>query len=171
MTPDTVLRAPWSPDQFANIIRWQAAGWVHPLTCQESSHGPLALFGGALACIRCGYTQTWVPRLIAEAGPPPDPTDELFKVNLNTPYESEMTDAAPAELPPPTPPEGETFYVWTLVHQKPTHPIEETERMCVPEGWVYRVTHNNPTGGATVALIFVPSDFKNYVPVPATHHA
>lgn len=85
MPADTV-QAPWTPEQFTHLVRWQTTAWVHPLTCRDSEHGALAVSTEGLECPKCGYTQTWAPRVVAEHDPPPDPR---FLVNLNAPYESD----------------------------------------------------------------------------------
>ena len=57
---------------------WQATPWVHPLTCGNScGHEALVVVPEGLECPRCHYTQAWVPAVVAEHGPGPDPTIAL----------------------------------------------------------------------------------------------
>ena len=73
-----MLLAPWTPDQFVNICRWQATPWVHQLTCgTDDCRTTLAVTTEGLECPNCGYRQTWVPGVVAESGPPPDPREQL----------------------------------------------------------------------------------------------
>jgi len=67
------VRAPWSPAIVTNLRAWQAAGYVHPLTCERSIHGPLDVSPTGLRCKTCGYLQTWAPEVVAIHGPPPPP--------------------------------------------------------------------------------------------------
>lgn len=85
-----ITHAPWTPEQFTNISLWQTTPWVHQLTCgTDGCRTTLAVSTEGLECPHCDYTQAWVPSVVAEHGPPPDPREQLYKVNLNTPYESE----------------------------------------------------------------------------------
>lgn len=95
---DTV-EAPWTAEQVERIAAWQATPWVHQLTCRESEHGALAVTGTRLQCLMCGYTQTWVPRLIVEHGPPPDPRVEFGLTPRQIEVE-EKVNAATYDRPP-----------------------------------------------------------------------
>ncbi len=76
--PMPEARAPWTPTQFAHIVEWQAAPWVHPLTCAfDGCRTVLAVTTRGLECPNCDYRQTWVPGVVAEHGPPPDPVPGL----------------------------------------------------------------------------------------------
>lgn len=63
------LQAPWTPTQVRAIEAWQAAGTVHPLTCITHSDHPMTVRSAGLYCEKCGYEQTWVPRMCAEMFP------------------------------------------------------------------------------------------------------
>ena len=78
MTAAGTVRAPWTPEQFTRICQWQATPWVHPLTCGNScGHEALAVTTEGLECPRCHYTQAWVPAVVAEYEPPPDPREQF----------------------------------------------------------------------------------------------
>lgn len=78
MTTDhTTVQAPWTPEQWARLCSWQQTPWVHQLTCTNSTHGALVVTTEALECPKCGYRQTWAPRVVAENDPPPDPRVQL----------------------------------------------------------------------------------------------
>jgi len=69
--------APWTPEQVNHLALWQAAPWVHPLTCgTDDCRTVLTVYFDRLQCPNCGYRQTWVPGVCAE-GPPPDPVPGL----------------------------------------------------------------------------------------------
>lgn len=73
-----MLLAPWTPEQVTNISLWQTTPWVHQLTCgTDDCRTVLAVYAQGLKCPKCGYRQTWVPGVVAENGPPPDPRDQL----------------------------------------------------------------------------------------------
>lgn len=63
--------------KIANVQRWQAASWMHPLTCgNDSGHAnlePVERDGKVvLICKDCPYVQEWIPTCCLH-GPPPDP--------------------------------------------------------------------------------------------------
>lgn len=67
--PTDRVDAPWTASQVRAIAAWQTAGTRHPLTCETSEHGPLAVEAERLVCETCGYEQRWVPRMCAETYP------------------------------------------------------------------------------------------------------
>lgn len=61
-----------TPEQVANVRRWQDAEHVHPLTCGNCScQSPMSVIddGTGLRCVHCKHVQTWVPE-VCLAGPP-----------------------------------------------------------------------------------------------------
>lgn len=65
----------------ARVMEWQAAEWVHPLTCGNDSHHrklvPLLVGGDVgLMCADCDYVQRRVP-LVCIAGPGKNPLAAL----------------------------------------------------------------------------------------------
>lgn len=57
-----MIRAPWTSDQVKKIRNWQNFTMAHPLTCgNDSNHGSLQVTSERLKCLKCDYTQNWVP--------------------------------------------------------------------------------------------------------------
>ena len=55
---------------IANVQRWQATPYVHPLTCGgEHCRGDLEAVEQegkvVLRCPSCGYVQRWIPEVVA----------------------------------------------------------------------------------------------------------
>lgn len=77
---DGWAEAPFTPKQVVNLVKWQEAGYVHPLTCRHCNdrNGLLPTERG-LVCMSCDAIQTRVPAMCVD-GPGPNPL-ELFKAS------------------------------------------------------------------------------------------
>lgn len=56
--------SPWTPEQVAQLNKWQAAGYVHPFTCSNDDcaggNGKnLVATGDGWRCPSCDYKQDW----------------------------------------------------------------------------------------------------------------
>src|SRR5262245_46147834 len=66
--PD-IIRAPWTPEQVANLNAYQANCRFHPYTCRDR-HNLVATPAGWV-CVEqgCDYQQTWAHRMSAVESP------------------------------------------------------------------------------------------------------
>lgn len=64
----SVIRAPFTPEQVAELRRWQTSGRVHPFTCPLSSCSVRVLTPSEAgwACAGCGYEQDWAHDFMTE---------------------------------------------------------------------------------------------------------
>jgi hypothetical protein len=67
----------YTPEQIAAVAAWQAASWVHPLTCGQRQGHPeggdvLIPRADGLYCPTCDYYQARIPN-VCLGGPPPNP--------------------------------------------------------------------------------------------------
>ena len=70
-----------SPEQVANVRRWQECDHGHPLTCGNCScRSPMAVIddGSGLLCFHCKHVQEWVPE-VCLSGPPENHFHALAK--------------------------------------------------------------------------------------------
>ena len=66
-----VVRAPFTPETVAKLLRWQCAGTVHEATCpnDHASNRVLAVSSSGMRCRSCGYLQTFAPRVMLSEPP------------------------------------------------------------------------------------------------------
>ena len=72
------VSAPWTDEEVENLNRWQAAGYVHELTCPNEHEGSRVLIADSAGwyCGGCEYTQTWAHNFMLQ-GPPANPLEWL----------------------------------------------------------------------------------------------
>jgi hypothetical protein len=57
--------APWTPEQVAQLNRYQTLGVMHPFTCPRG-HGDLTATPDGWVCSGCAYTQDWAHLFMAD---------------------------------------------------------------------------------------------------------
>lgn len=61
----SVINAPWSVEQVANLSEYQSAGFMHPYTCGECGENLVAGSDG-WSCPNDTYTQRWAHGFTAD---------------------------------------------------------------------------------------------------------
>jgi hypothetical protein len=56
---------PWTPEQVAQLNRYQKLGVMHPFTCPHG-HGELIATPSGWICASCTYTQNWAHLFMAD---------------------------------------------------------------------------------------------------------
>lgn len=76
---ESIIEAPWTNEQVANLNAWQRAGHVHEFTCPNHHDGSRVLIAtvDGWRCPSCIYTQTWAHRMMMQ-GPPALPLNLIF---------------------------------------------------------------------------------------------
>lgn len=76
----TIVVAPWTPQQVNWLARWQASPTIYPYTCPDRADATTHLAGTVLVptirgwiCPYCSYTQDWacLPPIPSEDAPTP----------------------------------------------------------------------------------------------------
>lgn len=63
------IEVPFTWEQVRALRKWQAAGYVHALTCPN--HHTLEVANAGLYCVECEYVQDWAPEVCLHLGPNP----------------------------------------------------------------------------------------------------